>query len=114
MVQYHGTVDKRDAFNWNTAQADYLIVGDPVQTHLGEENQQVMALLAHDVLEGIGPGTAYEALPETFSLENGVTVRLYRRTRAWTAGDYCSISDRLTALYPDYAGLYAVPAWIVP
>lgn len=114
VVQYHGTVDKRDAFNWNTAQADYLIVGDPVQTHLGEENQQVMALLAHDVLEGIGPGTAYEALPETFSLENGVTVRLYRRTRAWTAGDYCSISDRLTALYPDYAGLYAVPAWIVP
>lgn len=114
VVQYHGTVDKRDAFNWNTAQADFLIVGDPVQTHLGEKNQQVMALLAHDVLDGVGPGTAYKALPETFSLENGVTVRLYRRTRDWAAEDYHSISDRLTALYPDYAGLYMVPTWIVP
>lgn len=114
LVQYHGTVDKRDAFNWNTAQADYLIVGDPVQTHLGEENQQVMALLAHNVLDGTGPGAAYEAIPKTFSLENGVTVRLYRRTRDWTAADYCSISNRLTALYPNYAVLYQVPAWIVP
>lgn len=114
VVQYHGTVDKRDAFNWNTAQADYLLVGVPVQAHLGEENQQVMALLAHDVLDGTGPGAAYEALPQTFSLEDGVTVRIFRRTRDWTAEDYRSISHRLTARYPGYAGLYQVPAWIIP
>lgn len=112
ILQYHGTVDKRDAFNWNTLTADYLIVGDPVQTHLGEENQQVMALFARDVLDGSGPGSAYEPLPETFPLSDGVTVRVFRRTRALTADEYRSISGRLTALYPDYAEQYAVPEWV--
>ncbi len=111
-LRYQGTVDKRDPFNWNTVTADYLIVGDPVQTHLGEENQQVFALFARDVLEGTGPGTAYRALPETFPLQGGVTVRVYERTRDLTAEEYHFISDRLTALYPDYAYQYAVPDWL--
>lgn len=111
-IRYQGTVDKRDSFNWNTVTADYLIVGDPVQTHLGEENQQVFALFAHDVLEGTGPGAAWRALPATFELQNGVTVRVYQRTRNLTAEEYYMISDRLTALYPDYAEQYAVPEWI--
>ncbi len=110
-IQYHGTVDKRDAFNWNTPGADYLIVGDPVQVHLGEENQRVVSLLARDVLEGVGPGEAYEALPETFALE-GVTVRLYRRSRDWTVEEYRSISERLQGYYPDYAQLYRLPDWV--
>jgi hypothetical protein len=111
-LRYQGTVDKRDPFNWNTLTADYLIIGDPVQTHLGEENQQVIALLAHDVLDGVGPGTAYQALPETFELDGGVTVRIYQRTRDLTGEEYRLISHRLTALYPDYAQQYAVPEWV--
>lgn len=114
LIQYHGTVDKRDAFNWNTPTADYLIIAEPVQVHLGEENQQVMALLARWVLEGGGPGAAYEALPETFTLQDGVTVRLYRRTRPWTYEEYASLSDALTERYPDYAQLYALPEWLTP
>ena len=112
VIQSHATVDKRDPFNWNTLTADYLIVGDPVQAHLGEENQQVVALFAHDVLDGVGPGSAYEPLPETFSLMYGVTARIFRRTRDLTADEYRSISDRLTAIYPDYAQQYAVPEWV--
>ena len=112
IIRYQGTVDKRDPFNWNTLTADYLIVGDPIQAHLGEENQQVFALLARDVLAGTGPGSAYRALPETFTLQGGVTVRVYARTRELTAEEYHLISDRLCALYPDYAEQYAVPDWI--
>lgn len=108
-IRGQGTVDKRDPFNWETLTADYLIIGDPVQTHLGEENQQVIVLLARDVLEGTGPGRAYVPLPETFSLEGGVTVRIFRRTRELTAEEYRLVSDRLTALYPDYAWQYALP-----
>lgn len=112
VIRYQGTVDKRDPFNWNTVTADYLIIGDPVQTHLGEENQQVFALFARDVLEGVGPGTAYRALPGTFELDGGVTVRIYERTRDLTAEEYYLISERLIALYPDYAEQYAVPDWV--
>ena len=111
-IRYQGTVDKRDPFNWNTLTADYLIVGDPVQTHLGEENQQVITLFARDVLSGEGPGSAYEPLEETFVLEGNVTVRVYRRTRDLTGEEYRLISHRLQALYPEYEALYAVPDWL--
>jgi len=114
VIQDHGTVDKRDPFNWNTAFADYLIIGDPVQVHLGEENQQIMALLARDVLEQTGPGLHYEAKPEIFSLQNGVSVRVFERVEDWSYDDFLMLSNRLTALYPDYADMYQLPAWITP
>lgn len=112
IIRYQGTVDKRDPFNWNTLTADYLIVGDPIQTHLGAENQQVFALFARDVLAGEGPGSAYAPLPETFELAGRVTVRVFERTRNLTGEEYRLISRRLQDLYPDYAGLYRVPDWI--
>lgn len=109
---YMGTVDKRDGFSWNVLTADYLLVGDPVQTHLGEENQQTMAILAHDVLDGTGLGDNYADTGEAFALNDGVTVRLYKRVSDPVAADYRSISDRLTALYPAYAERYAPPEWV--
>jgi len=112
VIRYQGSVDKRDPFNWNTATADYLLVGEPMQVHLGEENQQVICLLAHDILDGTGPGTAYSPLPEAFTLQDGSVIRVYQRTRNWTREDFFSLSDRLSALYPDYAELYAVPDWV--
>lgn len=111
-ITYHGTVDKRDPFNWNTAFADYLVVGDPVQVHLGEENQQVMALLAHHVLDGTGPGKAYSKLAPTFHLANGVTVRVYKRMRPWRIEEYRAIANPLMRMYPEYASLYEVPRWL--
>lgn len=111
-LQYHGTVDKRDAFNWNTAFAEYVVVGDPVQTHLGEENQQTLAILAQHILDGTGPGKAYIQLAPTFELANGVTVRIYKQLRPWHIEEYHDISDALIELYPEYEELYSIPAWI--
>ena len=55
---YMATVDKRDGFSWNVLNADYLVVGEPVQTHLGPENQAILTLVADAVLSGTGLGTA--------------------------------------------------------
>ena len=107
---YVSDVDKRDGFSWNVLSADYLITTDPVQTHLGEENQQIIALLAHDLLDGTGPGAAFRPLRQQFTLTGGVKVYIYERTRDVTAEEYRSVSDRLVEKYPDYAALYAVPA----
>ena len=109
-ITYFATVDKRDGFSWNALTADYLIVADPVQTHLGADNQHILTVLAQPVLDGTGIGTAYEKLDVSFPLEDGVTVYVYERTREITQEEYQSISDTLVALYPDYAGLYQVPA----
>lgn len=107
-----GEVDKRDAFNWEVARADYLIVADPVQTHLGEDDQRIVVTLARWVLDGTGPGTAYRILPQSFLLQDGVTVRIYQRTRDWTLEEFRLLSRTLQTYYPEYAGLYALPAWI--
>ncbi len=107
---YVADVDKRDGFSWNALGADYLIVANPVQTHLGEDNQQVMALLAHDLLDGTGPGAAFQPLRTKFTLSNGAQIYIYERTRSVTAEEYQDVSDRLTALYPEYRDLYQVPA----
>ena len=108
-IIYFSSVDKRDAFSWNVLTADYLVVADPVQTHLGEENQHLVTVLARPVLTGTGIGTAYRQLDASFALEDGVTVYVYERVRDIAEEEYQAISDVLTALYPDYADLYAVP-----
>lgn len=108
-ILYQGTVDRVNGLNWSIFAADYLIVGDPVQTHLGEENQAVIACLAHDLLDGTGIGAAYEPLPETFALQNGVTVRIYRLARPLTDGELRLVSDRLLARYPDFLEYYGLP-----
>ena len=107
---YFATVDKRDGFSWNALTADYLIVADPVQTHLGADNQHILTVLAQPVLDGTGIGTAYQRLDQSFPLEDGVTVYVYQRTRDITREEYQAISDTLVALYPDYAQLYQPPA----
>lgn len=112
VLQYHGTVDKRDAFNWNTAFADYVVIGDPAQTHLGDENQQILTILVNHILEGTGPGKAYVQLAPVFHLASGVTVRVYKRLRPWYIEEYHDVSDALIKLYPEYAALYRIPRWI--
>lgn len=106
---YVSSVDKRDGFSWGMLEADYLVVGDPVQVHLGEENQQVVAIPAHAVLDGAGFGSAYERLPEVFSLQDGSQVYLYRRVRDITPAERQEIAQKLIARYPDHAGLYQAP-----
>ena len=107
---YFATVDKRDGFSWNALTADYLIVADPVQTHLGADNQHILTVLAQPVLGCTGIGTAYRRLDQSFPLEDGVTVYVYERTREITQAEYQAISDTLVALYPDYAQQYQPPA----
>ncbi len=106
---YMADVDKRDGFAWNVLSANYLIVTDPVQTHLGEENQLLVTLLARDLLDGTGPGAAFKPLNARFTLAGGVKVYVYARTRDVTAEEYRSVSERLIKKYPDYAWLYQVP-----
>ncbi len=106
---YTPSVDKRDPFPWASLGADYLVVGDPVQVHLGEENQQIIALVAHQVLDGVGVGAAFQRENVSFTLENGDKVYVYRRIREVTAEEKEALSQALTERYPDYKQLYKAP-----
>ena len=108
-VATFATVDKRDGFSWAALECDYLIVADPIQYHLGEENQHLVTVLARPVLEGTGIGAAYRRLDVSFPLQDGVTVYVYERTRDIAPEEYRAISAELTALYPEYAAQYHSP-----
>lgn len=94
---------------WAALECDYLIVADPIQYHLGEENQHLVTVLARPVLEGTGIGAAYRRLDVSFPLQDGVTVYVYERTRDIAPEEYRAISAELTALYPEYAAQYHSP-----
>ena len=102
-------MEKRDGFSWAAVECDYLIVADPIQYHLGEENQHLVTVLARPVLEGTGIGAAYRRLDVSFPLQDGVTVYVYERTRDIAPEEYRAISAELTALYPEYAAQYHSP-----
>lgn len=107
---YMASVDKRDGFSWNALTADYLVVGDPVQVHLGEENQRIITLAVRAVLNGDGLGAAYRRLDVSFTLSDGSSVYVYERTRDITQAEKETLSEALISYYPDYAWLYQVPA----
>lgn len=91
-------VDSRDDFPGALFDCDYLLVADPVQLHLGEENQQVVALPARAVLAGEGFGAAYTPLAQVFRVGDGsVTVRLYRRTRPVTQAERDALLTAVSA-----------------
>ena len=106
---YLGTVDRVDAMNWDALTADYLIVADPVQTHLGEDNQRMISYPAHELLSGTGLGAYYRPLPESFELRDGVTVRIFERTGEVPPEVLDVLSARLLEAYPDYREAYARP-----
>ena len=94
-------VDTRDGW-WDTIfSCDILVVADPIQTHLGEDNQQVVVLPAQALLSGTGFGAAYERLEDTWTLEDGsITVYVYQRTRDLTEEEKQDLRDQFYALYP--------------
>jgi hypothetical protein len=78
-------VDSRDPFPGMLFECDFLLVGDPIQLHLGKEKQQVVYLPAQMLLKHTGFGMAYEKFGEEFELDGGnIKLTLYKKTRALT------------------------------
>lgn len=82
-ILHMSDVDKRDGFSYNLFLADYVVVADPIQVHLGEQNQQAIVLPAKDFLNNTGIAKAFKKLPQKFELE-GATVYIYEKQREIT------------------------------
>ena len=94
-------VDQRDGWSDAVFWCDIFVVADPVQLHLGRENQAVVALPAEEILAVEGIGTAFRRLDETWMLNDGVTVVLYERTRDITWEEMVSIREKYLVLHPE-------------
>lgn len=100
-------VDQRDGFSPRLYDCDILAVADPIQLHLGEENQQVVWAPAYCLLNGLAIAPAYEEIG-SFSLEaDGITVHFFRKTREPTHEEMQALADLIHQTHPDMA----IPTW---
>ncbi len=97
---YLPAVDRRDGFGEVLFRCDAFAVADPIQLHLGEENQAVVALPAARILSGEHFGAAFCRLDEEWQLKDGVKVYIYLRTRPNTEAEADELRDAFYALHP--------------
>ena len=93
-------MDQRDGWWDNLFYCDLLVVADPVQLHLGAENQAVVTLPAGDLLEGTGISSAYQQLEETMQVGD-LTIYFFEKVRELTDEEQEEIRSRFFALHPD-------------
>jgi hypothetical protein len=94
-------VDKRDGFPNQFFGATYVIVADPVQTHL-PTGQAVVTVLANDILQG--EVTNLQELKD-FKIDGGVTLRVYRKTAPYDMQYINSLKAYFNEHYADYKNL---------
>lgn len=102
-------VDKRDGFPRQFLQATYLVAASPTQYHLRPDDQRVVGVLARDVIGGSGIGASFRRLPGEFTLDDGVTVRIYAKVRPFKRADLNALEDEFNGYYPGRARLFSVP-----
>ncbi len=75
----------------------YLIVGDPVQTHLNSDYQQTVIVPSREMLTGQGIGAKFRRAGEVFHLEKGVSAVVFERIAPIDASDIEALQDRWRA-----------------
>jgi len=88
-------VDRRDGRPYNIVYADYILVADPIQTHLAPHEQQVVVVPANMLLNETLFSQAFERMDTTFSLRDGVTVYIFKRTRPNTEEELQSLMSAI-------------------
>lgn len=83
-----GDVDRRDGPAMNFLSCDVAAVGNKDMAHLSPSEQQVIVYLANAINSGKGIGASFQETGQTYELDGGVQVRLFRRIAPIQAGDW--------------------------
>ena len=94
-IMWLPAVDSRDGLPYGIAGAEYIIVASPVQTHLSPGDQRAVTVPAEMLMGGTGFSSAFEKMGEEFTLNGGVKVYVYRRTRANTEEEMAEVWERI-------------------
>ena len=105
-IVYASHVDKRDHFIVDTLLTKYVIVCDPVQTHLSPMDQQVITVPAGLILAEEGIGRAYKRAPQVYDLGHGVKAYIFEKYRPFTFAEASSLFERFFSSYPEWRGEY--------
>lgn len=98
-------VDLRDGFPTDFLDSDIVLVANPIQYHLGEENQRVVGILGNEIISGTGIGRKFE-LVNTYSIESNIQVYVYRKTQDFSNEDLENLARIFDEYYADYPELF--------
>ena len=102
-------VDRVNGFPTNLFRASIVVVATPPQTHLNQEEQQLVLIPTELLVSRKSVGRAFEKLPESFALSGGVMVNIYHRTRAITVEEFADFCSLLKLVHPETASFYIPP-----
>jgi hypothetical protein len=102
-------IDKRDGFPVSFLNDDIIIVGDPVQFHMRPSDQQVIGVLANEILNGDEIGKHYKMIA-SFSLDNNVTAKVFEKISPLDKKSIDYLRNIFYNLYPNYPSLYDIQA----
>jgi hypothetical protein len=77
-------IDSRDAMPLYLYDCAYIVVANPVQTHIAPENQTVVTAPYTALMSGTTLGAAFIRLPNEYKLTNGITVYIFQKNRELT------------------------------
>lgn len=99
-------VDLRDGFPEELFTADVVIVGEPIQTHLPDETQEIITYLSELILDSDSYlGRHYDCVNE-FILHGDVTAKVYKRNSQYSKEDYLKLRKYFDGIYGAYPELF--------
>jgi len=98
-------VDKRDGFPNNLLVAKYIVVTDPVQVHLGVEDQRVIEYFTNEILSGQAQNLKRI---ESFEIKEGLTAHIYERMGGFSVEFLDKAKNYFLAEYPNTTSLHNV------
>lgn len=95
-------VDKRDGAPYQIFEADYVVVADPVQLHLGEENQRCVQIPVQSFIEGTDIANAYKKLDTEFDLgwDGSIHINIYEKQRPVSDEEQAEFKEKLQNASP--------------
>ncbi len=95
-------VDKRDGFPDYFFDATYVLVADPIQTHL-DDGQEVISYLSAKILNGDAHNLN---LIKTYPIDDNVTLKLYHKDSPYSSDFLADTKSYFQQKYPEHPFLY--------
>lgn len=99
-------VDLNGGFPIEFLEADYVVVGDPVQVHLPETGQRVIADLSREMLNEKSVISDNFMKISEYQLQNNVKAIVYKKEKAFSEDEIKYLRDYYNEFYSNYPELF--------
>jgi hypothetical protein len=102
-------VDKRDGFPTQFFMAKYVVITNPIQYHLRQEDQRVISIIVENILnKNSNISVHYKKLDYIFILDNNIEVFIYEKIESFNKSDLDELSQMFINYYPDKKSIFKI------